>query len=86
MTDQDLAKIKFRMVSHLNLSSQHACLYESVGYEPKIYICVHTPVREDGTFGRAFAHYCFNGEVYKTKKKFLEAVTIFEQGQKNEKQ
>lgn len=79
MTDQDLAKIKFRMVAHLNMWNYHACTYESVDYEPKIEMCIHTVVREDGTFGRALAHYRFNGNVYKTKKKFLEAMTTWEE-------
>lgn len=83
MTDQDLAKIKFRMVSHLNMGTQHACAYVSVDYEPRIEMCVHTIVRDDGTFGRAFAHYRFNGKVYKTKKKFLEAITAFEEERKS---
>ena len=83
MTDQDLAKIKFRMVSHLNMRTQHACVYESIDHEPKIAVCMLTPVKEDGTFGRAFAHYIFNGKTYKTKKKFLEAMTEFEEERKS---
>lgn len=81
MTESDLAKIKFRTVSHLNLGTQHACAYESIDHEPKIERCVHTLVKEDGTFGRALAHYRFNGNVYKTKKKFLEAMTAWEEEQ-----
>ena len=81
MTESDLAKIKFRMVSHFNFGTEHACSYESTEYRPKITICVHTPVKEDYSFGRAITHYQFNGKVYKSKKKVLEAVTIFEQGQ-----
>lgn len=83
MTESDLAKIKFRMVSHLNMGEQHASSYESVDHEPTIGMCVHTPVKEDGTFGRAFAHYRFNGKVYKTKNKFLEAMTAFEEERKS---
>lgn len=82
MTDQDLAKIKFRMVSHLNMGTQHACTYESVDHEPKIEMCVHTLLRDDDTIGPAFAHYRFNGNVYKSKKKFLEAMTAWEEENK----
>lgn len=83
MTDQDLAEIKFRKMSHLNLGTQHACTYESVDYEPRISVCVHTPVREDGMYGRAFVHYYLNGVVYKSKKKFLEAMTELENESKS---
>lgn len=79
MTESDFSKIRFRKVSHLNMGTQHACTYESVDHEPTIWICVHTRVKEDGTFGRAFAHYRFNDKVYKTKKKFLEAMTAYEE-------
>lgn len=82
MTVQDFAKIKFRMVSHLNMGQQHGTAYESVDYEPKIAMCVHTPVK-DGIFGRAYVHYDFNGQIYKTKKKFLEAITAFEEEHKH---
>lgn len=83
MTESDLAKIKFRMVLHLNMGTQHACSYVSVDHEPKIEMCVHTPIKEDGTFGRAFTHYLLNGTFYKTKKKFLEAMTEFEEERKD---
>lgn len=49
MTESDLAKIKFRMVSHLNMGAQHTCAHESIDHEPKIEMCVHTPIEEDGT-------------------------------------
>lgn len=86
MTESDLPKIKFRMVSHLSMSFEHVASYVSVENNPMIGMCVHTPIRDDGSFGKAITHYQLNGKVYKSKKKFLEAVTTFEQEQKNEKQ
>ena len=82
MTESDLAKIKFRMVSHLNIRTQRTCAYESIDHEPKIAVCMLTPVKEDGTFGRSITHYIFNGRTYKTKKIFLEAATAFEEERK----
>lgn len=82
MTEQDLAKIKFRMVSHLNMETLHACTYESVNHVPSFEICVQTRLRDDDMFGGSYTHYRFNGKVYKTKKKFLEAITAFEEERK----
>lgn len=62
---------------------EHYTTYESVGHIPPIGICNHTTVRKDGSFGRGYRHYRFNGKVYKTKKKFLEAATAFEDERKS---
>lgn len=83
MTESDLAKIKFRFVMSMSLSYEHMLSYESVDHIPTIGICIHTPVREDGTFGRKYRRYRFNGKVYQTKKKFLEAMTAFEEERKS---
>lgn len=83
MTESDLAKIKFRFVMSMSGEYEHMVSYESVGHIPTIAICIHTPVRKDGTFGREYRHYRFNGKVYKTKKKFLEAITAFEDERKS---
>ena len=83
MTDQDLAKIKFRFEMSMSGKYEHMLSYESVGHIPTIEVCIHTPVRKDGTFGREYRHYLFNGKTYKTKKKFLEAMTAFEDERKD---
>lgn len=83
MNEQDFEKIKFKFVMHLNMEHEHALSYESVDHIPPIGICIHTPVRKDGSFGREYRHYRFNGKVYKTKKKFLEAMTAFEEERKS---
>lgn len=82
MTEQDLAKIKFKFVMSMTGEYEHMLSYESVGHIPTIGICIHTPVRKDGNFGREYRHYRFNGKTYKTKKKFLEAMTEFEDERK----
>lgn len=83
MTESDLAKIKFRFVMSMSGEYEHYTTYESVDHIPAIGICIHTPVRKDGTFGREYRHYHFNGKTYKTKKKFLEAMTEFEEERKS---
>lgn len=83
MTESDLAKIKFRFVMSMSGKYEHMLSYESVGHIPTIGICIHTPVRKDGNFGREYRHYRFNGKTYKTKKKFLEAITAFEEERKS---
>lgn len=63
---------------------EHMVSYESVDHIPTIGICIHTPVKEDGTFGRQCRRYRFRGGgVYKSKKKFLEAITAFEEERKS---
>lgn len=83
MTESDLAKIKFRFVMSMSGKYEHMLSYESVGHIPTIGVCIHTPVCKDGTFGREYRHYRFNGKTYKTKKKFLEAMTEFEEERKS---
>ena len=83
MTESDLAKIKFKFVMSLSGENEHYTTYESVDHIPPIGFCVHTPVKEDGSFGCGYRHYRFNGKVYKTKKKFLEAATAFEEERKS---
>lgn len=83
MTDSDLAKIKFKFVMSLSGEYEHCITYESVGHIPPIGICVHTPVKKDGSFGRESRHYRFNGKTYKTKKRFLDAITAFEEERKD---
>ena len=83
MTESDLAKIKFRFVMSMSGKYEHMLSYESVGHIPTIEVCIHTPVRKDGTFGREYRHYLFNGKTYTTKKKFREAMTAFEDERKS---
>ena len=84
MTESDLAKIKFKFVMSMSGEYEHMVSYESVGHIPTIAICIHTPVRKDGSFGRERRAYRFRGgSVYKSKKKFLEAITAFEEERKS---
>lgn len=77
MTESDLAKMKFKFVMSLSGEYEHYTTYESIDHIPAIGMYIHTPVRKDGSFGRGYTHYYFNGKTYKTKNKFLEAATAF---------
>ena len=84
MTESDFAKIKFKFVMSMSGEYEHMVSYVSVGHIPTIGICIHTPVRKDGSFGRERRAYRFRGgSVYKSKKKFLEAITAFEEERKD---
>lgn len=61
----------------MGLADEHIMKYESFEYEPKISVCIHTPVEKYG-WGKPYAHYAFNGTVYETKEEFLSAMTDFE--------
>lgn len=72
MTAEQLSKIPFRMVAHLSMEHEHCATFLNADYN--MGYCVHTKRKDDGTFGRSYTHYQYNGEVYKTKAKFLEAI------------
>ena len=83
MTESDLAMIKFKFVMSMSGVYEHMVSYESVDHIPTIGVCIHTPVRKDDAFGREYRHYLLNGKTYTTKKKFLEAMTAFEDERKS---
>lgn len=82
MTEQDFYKIMFRFVSHVYMEHHQATIRESVNYEPSITVYTRTYVKDNGKFGRTVIHYLFNNKVYKTKKKFLKAMTAWEEENK----
>lgn len=75
MTQKELNKIPFRFIGSLALEYEHCLSYISV--DGRIGFCDHTKRNEDGTFGRSYRHYQIDGNIYKTKKKFLEALKDF---------
>lgn len=83
MTESDLAKIKFRVVMHLNMGHEHVCTYESIDHNPTIIIRNRAKLRKSGVFGKSSVRYMFNGKTYQSKKKFLEAATAFEEERKS---
>lgn len=72
MTEQQFNQIPFRMVSHLALEHEHASTY--INEEYGFSVCKHVKKKDDFTYGRTYIHYMYQGKVYKTKQKFLEAI------------
>ena len=72
MTEQELAKIPFRMVCHLAMEDEHCTTYSSE--DGMIGFCDHTRKRGDFDFGRSYRHWRIGKKIYKTKEKFLEAL------------
>lgn len=71
MTEEELSKIPFRMVSHIAMEHEHCSSY--VNDEHGIGMCVHVVKKDDFEFGKSYTHYMYKGVVYKSKKKLLEA-------------
>ena len=79
MTEEELAKVKFHMVEHLSMESVHFSGYRSE--DGRLGFCDHTPVLADHggiqEYGRTTRHYRIDDKIYKSKKKFLEALKDF---------
>ena len=78
MTVEELEKVKFKFHSHMSMEDEHTTTYFSE--DGKIGFCDHVPRDEYGMVkkgGRAVRHFMIDGKVYKTKKKFLEAIKDF---------
>jgi hypothetical protein len=76
MTEEELNKVKFHCVCHLSMESEHATTYESEN--GRLGFRDHVPFDENGEpHGRAYRHFRIDNKVYKTKKKFIEALKDF---------
>ena len=75
MTIDELKAIPFHFVCSAAWEHEHTMTYESE--DGRLGFCDHVPRDEYGMVkkgGRAVRHYMIDGKVYKTKKKFLEAI------------
>ena len=75
MIEQELSKIPFRCVCHMALESEHIATYEDES--GRLGFCTHTPKVDEFTFGKGTTHYRIDEKIYKSKKKFLEALKEF---------
>lgn len=75
MTEQELSKIPFRCVFHMALESEHITTYSDES--GRLGFCTHTPKKYEFTFGKGRTHYRIDEKIYKSKKKFLEALKEF---------
>ena len=75
MTIEELEKMPFKFHSHMSMEDEHITTYLSE--DGKIGFCNHVPFKDGDPHGRSYRHYLLNGKVYKSKKKFLEAIKDF---------
>lgn len=75
MTEEELKKVKFRCVGTMAFEDEHTIAY--VSENGRLGICDHTLKKKDGTFGRQYRHWRIDGKVYKSKKKFLDALADY---------
>lgn len=73
MTIEELEKVKFHFVSHLSMVDMHITTY--VSDDGRIGFSDHVRYKNDQPTGRSYRDYMIDGKVYKSKKKFLEALT-----------
>lgn len=80
MTKEELKKIPFHFVSHLAMEGEHCTCYES--QDGRLGWCDH--VARDPESGlvkkraRTVRHYRIDGNIYKTREKFLNALKDFQ--------
>jgi hypothetical protein len=71
MTTEELEKVPFHFVSHMSMEDEHVTTYASE--DNHLGICDHTIYR-DGQPWRTYRHWRIGKKIYKTKKKFIEAI------------
>lgn len=83
MTEEEFSKVKFRMVCHLSMEDEHVATYEN--NNKRLGVCVHTKKKDDFTFGRSYRHYRIDGKIYRSRRKFIEALKDYNDNVKVEK-
>lgn len=76
MIPEELSKIPFRCVCHAAFEDEHTLTY--ISENGRFGFCMHTPKLKNGRFGKGRTHYQIDGKVYKSRKKFLEALKDFD--------
>lgn len=78
MTREELQKVPFRFVGHMSTDKMHFLTYSSedglLGY------CDRTPKLKHGQYGKTRRHWRIGGKVYKSEKKFFEALAKWKGG------
>ena len=72
MTKEELSKVPFRMTWHMNMEHEHTSTYVNTDYD--FGMCRHTKCIDGIACGRTYTHYRHGNKVYKSLKKFLEAI------------
>ena len=80
MTIEELEKVKFHFVCHMSLEDEHTTTYASE--DNQLGWCDHVPFKNGEPRGRSYRHYRIGLKIYKSKKKFLEAIKDFDNDKK----
>ena len=72
MTKEELNKVPFTFVWHMNMEHEHTSTYVNIDYD--FGMCSHTKCVDGIACGRTYTHYRHGNKVYKSLKKFLEAI------------
>lgn len=72
MTKEELSKVPFQMTWHMNMEHEHTSTYVNTDYD--FGICRHTKCIDGIACGLTYTHYRHRNKVYKSLKKFLEAI------------
>lgn len=72
MTLEELNKVPFSFVSHMSGEHEHCSTYTNKEYG--FAMCTHTKCLEGISYGRTITHYLYKDKVYKSLRKFLEAI------------
>lgn len=75
MTYEELKKVPFRFVSHLSMEDEHCTTY--VTEDGRIGFCTHVLYKNGEPTRRSYRHYMIDGKVYRSRKKFIEALASF---------
>lgn len=75
MTEEEFNKIAFRCLGTMALDYEHTIAYTSE--DGRLGFCDHTLKNDNGEFTRSYRHWRIDKKVYKSKKKFLEALKDF---------
>lgn len=75
MTEEELSKVKFKFVCHMSMENMHTttCTSEDgrLGFQDNV------PFKNDQPHGKGRRYYRIDTKWYKTKEKFLEALSEF---------
>ena len=72
MTREELSRIPFQLMSHINMEHDHCSYYYNMEYGFHMY--KYTKKNSDGTFGQTIVHYMYKDKVYVSLQEFLEAI------------
>ena len=75
MTLKQLKKVPFHLVDSLSMANEHIVTYASS--DGHIGFCIHTPKKNDFTFGKPFRTYRIGSNIYETWEAFIEALKTY---------